>query len=611
MNNDQFFTIKIVILTFILLSIKYLVSYSINFDEDIFFKILRLSESDFLEYAQMVEGLSNFNLKFDWSIKQPAEKIQSFPIFSFVWHAAFFNLFGYYSFIFLEFFLYFLLLFIFLKVITFIQNDKQIAFFSLVFLLFFLELIIFLMNNYDLYFLHKIKLPLYEIFSHRFPRPLVTSVYFFSILYFIFKIIKSKVSKVKNKFFLLLGFSFAFLINSFFYLSITCLLTLILFLILEFKKKLFYFINLNKYGFIILFFLILFGLSTIFLQTTFSEPTHFFRMGGFEISSIEKLHIAKIFFKKLFQVEILLLIIFSFLIKLNYDKLKILKKNQTYYDFLFYFFLCSFISPLIFLLFSNKVIALNNFWTTVKFSGFFYIYLVFVNFLFNNYFSNKINFISYLTIITLFILSFSNSFFKEKKFNKNLIKDRKDLKVFLTTNNFNNSNLELYSDDNTIYHLWLSLKNRYLIIHNGFVNSHTDKQIENSIFNHLKIFQVSEQEFIDMLNEQRSGRNNFALLVFKYKYSVNSIKNYKPISDEYSSEDVSYINNTSPLIQYRTIIPNSEKKRLYKEYQNYEINNYLLPDIMILKNSPKENKILSSKYNMIFSNNTYTVLKRN
>ena len=611
MNNDQFFTIKIALLTFILLSIKYLVSYSLNFDEDIFFKILRLSESDFHEYAQMVEGLSKFNLKFDWSIKQPAEKIQSFPIFSFVWHAAFFNLIGYYSFIFLEFFLYFLLLFIFLKVITSVQNNKQIAFFSLVSLLFFLELIIFLMNNYDLYFLQKIKIPLYEIFSHRFPRPLVTSVYFFSIMYFIFKIIEFKVSKIKNNLFLLLGFSFAFLINSFFYLSITCLLTLILFLILEFKKKVFYFINLNKYGFIILSFLILFGLSTIFLQTTFSEPSHFFRMGGFEISSIEKLHIAKIFFKKLFQVEILLLITLSFLIKLNYDKLKILKKNQTYYDFLFYFFLCSFISPLIFLLFSNKVIALNNFWTTVKFSGFFYIYLVFVNFLFNNYFKNKINFISYLTIISLVILSFSNSFFKEKNFNKNLIKDQKNLKVFLTTNNFKNSNLELYSDDNTIDHLWLSLKNRYLLIHNGFVNSHTDKQIENSIFNHLKIFQVSEQEFIDMLNEQHSGRNNFALLVFKYKYSVNSIKNYKPITDEYSSEDVSYINNTSPLIQYRTIIPNSEKKRLFKKYQNYEINNYLLPDIMILKNPPKENKILSSKYNMIFSNNTYTVLKRN
>ena len=136
--------------------------------------------------------------------------------------------------------------------ITSVQNNKQIAFFSLVSLLFFLELIIFLMNNYDLYFLQKIKIPLYEIFSHRFPRPLVTSVYFFSIVYFIFKIVESKVLKIKNNLFLLLGFSFAFLINSFFYLSITCLLTLILFLILEFKKKVFYFINLNKYGFIIL-----------------------------------------------------------------------------------------------------------------------------------------------------------------------------------------------------------------------------------------------------------------------------------------------------------------------------------------------------------------------
>ena len=51
-------------------------------------------------------------------------------------------------------------------------------------------------------------------------------------------------------------------------------------------------------------------------------------MVGFEISLIDRLYIAKIFFKKLFQVEILLLLILSFLIKFNYDKLKILKKNQ-------------------------------------------------------------------------------------------------------------------------------------------------------------------------------------------------------------------------------------------------------------------------------------------
>ena len=129
MNNNKIFIIKIATLTFLLLSIKYFISYFLNFNEDIFFKILKLSEIDFYEYAYMVESFSNLNLKFDWSVKQPAEKIQGFPIFSFIWHSVFFNLFGYYSFIILEFFLYFLLLFIFLKVIISVQNDDQIAFF--------------------------------------------------------------------------------------------------------------------------------------------------------------------------------------------------------------------------------------------------------------------------------------------------------------------------------------------------------------------------------------------------------------------------------------------------------------------------------------------------
>ena len=61
----------------------------------------------------MVEGLSNYKLKFDWSIKQPAEKIQGFPIFFFVWHSAFFNLFGYYSFIFWNFFYIFITIYFF------------------------------------------------------------------------------------------------------------------------------------------------------------------------------------------------------------------------------------------------------------------------------------------------------------------------------------------------------------------------------------------------------------------------------------------------------------------------------------------------------------------
>ena len=63
MNSDKLFIIKIGIFTLILLSIKYAISYLLNFNEDIFFKILKLSEIDFYEYAYMVESLSNFNFK--------------------------------------------------------------------------------------------------------------------------------------------------------------------------------------------------------------------------------------------------------------------------------------------------------------------------------------------------------------------------------------------------------------------------------------------------------------------------------------------------------------------------------------------------------------------
>ena len=113
MNNDKSFTIKIAIFTFLLLSIKYFISYFLNFNEDIFFKILKLSEIDFHEYAYMVESLSNLNFKFDWSIKQPAEKIQGFPIFSLIWHSIIFKIFGYFSFLILEYFFYFLLILFF------------------------------------------------------------------------------------------------------------------------------------------------------------------------------------------------------------------------------------------------------------------------------------------------------------------------------------------------------------------------------------------------------------------------------------------------------------------------------------------------------------------
>ena len=64
--------------------------------------------------------------------------------------------------------------------------------------------------------------------------------------------------------------------------------------------------------------------------------------------------------------------------------------------------------------------------------------------------------------------------------------------------------------------LAIMLKNKYMLETNGFILSQTDKQIQNSIFNKLKIFEVTNEEFRKMLNEKKSGRNKFSF-VFKYK----------------------------------------------------------------------------------------------
>ncbi len=607
MTSNKIFTVKIAIITLFLLSLKYLISYYLNFNEEIFFKILKLAEVDFLEYASMVESLSRLDLKFDWSENQPAEKVQSFPLFSLVWHSIIFKFFGYYSFLLLEFLLYFFLLFVFFKVLQFLQNSPQLALCSLICLLFSLELFTYLINTHEIFFLNKLKLPIYDILSHRFPRPLLTSIYLFSSIYFIIKILNSNIFNIKKSYFFFLGISLFFLINSFFYLFITIALTIFIIFALRFGKKYLEIISKNFYGFSILLGLVLLGLLLIIFQSFMSETSHFFRMGGFEVSLTEKYNISKIFFKKIFQLEILLLLIVSLLFKFNYKVFNIKKKNIINYDILFYFFIASILSPHIFLLFSNKVIALNNFWSIVKFSGFLFVYLILLNYFLSNY-KNIINHFSYSIFLLLLILNFTNSYYKELNFNKKLIEDRKELKEFLSISKFKKSNFQLYSNDDTIKHLWLSLNNKNILQTNGFILSQTDEQIENTIFTILKLFQISDKKFNKILNDRSTGRNGFALK-FKYKYSVNSIRHYKPLLKEYSIEDKRYIENTSPLIQWSTIIPNSEKNKFLNNYSNFEIKKSLLPDIIILKKIVKENQFYPPGYNIIFSNSNYTVLR--
>ena len=146
-------------------------------------------------------------------------------------------------------------------------------------------------------------------------------------------------------------------------------------------------------------------------------------------------------------------------------------------------------------------------------------------------------------------------------------------------------------------HLWIELGNKNFVNPYSFISSQTDNQIENVKITMMKLYGISNNQFQKLLNNNENnmtGRNDFAHF-FNYKYSVNSIRHYKPLSKEYSKEMQERIMNISPLLQWYTFFPNSEKERLIDKFKNFELDSKLIPNLIILKNT-KRNQIYKKNF---------------
>ena len=618
MYSQKIYIYKLIIISSLIILSKYIVSYFLNFEEDLFFKIIRLGEEDFESYALIVESLSHLNLKTNFSESIVSEKIIGFPFLSLIWHSFFFKFFGYYSFLFLEIIFYFLLLLLLFKIFLLISKNYDYAFISVISLLLILEIVIFLINSELILFSkisNKIFLPLHEFYGQRFPKPLVTSVYFFGFIYIVAKFNAANNVLFKPKYAFWLGVCSIFLMNSFFFHFVKVSIFLLIFFLYKFKFSIFKILKKNFLSISIYSIMTLIGFCILILQLNYAEPDYLNRIGIYKINLNEKLKIIQIFIKKIFQFEILAIIILCFVARYNYKNLDINKNNKVNYDFLLIFFISTLLSPLIFTTFINKFTHINYFWSAVKFFGFLYIFSIFMKLIF--LYKLKINFRT-ITIFLSFILlslSFYNNYTKQISYDNQIIYDRNEVKEFLNKKEFKETNKTFYSKGYALMHNWLKQKNKYLIKTEGFVSSYSDEILENLIFNYFKMTNISKLEFEKKLNQNEDTqykRNNFAAN-FNYKYSVNSIRHYKPIKEEYSPNIVKRINNLSPLIQWHLFFPNSEKKRLLEKYSKFKINKNLMPDLVIIKKSNKYKKInlslIELEYEKIFSNQTFSIYK--
>ena len=609
MNSNSKIYLQIVLISSFLILVKYLVSYFYVFNEDLLLKILRLED---VEYLFIVESLSRMDFKTDWSIIYKAENIIGFPIFSIIWHSIFFIFFKYYSIIILGVIFLFILYLLIFKILRNLNFDKKKSLFILISLVTIIQVLKYFGYIYEINLFYVVQQPLFEFVGSRFPRPLITSIYLFLSIFCLQKISYKKNLEETKKYLFLLCLSLALLINSFFYLFLVVSILSFLILLVNFRYNVISFIKKNTYSFIQLLSIIIIGFLIIVVQNSFSESDYSYRIGLYNINFENKLYLINYFFLKLFQPEIIILLFLSIIFK--FFVLKKFTALNNNYNVLFYFFISSILAPFIFILLSNKMISLYHFWTIVKFSGFLFVYLSIFVLFFNKF--NKINLgiYNFSLIIVLLIFNVLNAINLEKNINHEKIYDLSKLRGYLVKNNFLNSNINLYTNDYEVKHIWLDLDNKYLTTIDGFSSSQSDDQLEETVLNILKLFNIQNDKLIKMLSDiekDGSKRNNFSAEYFNYRYSVNTLRHYKPLVNEYTNNEIKIIKGISPLVSYYTIIPKSEKLRILDKYKKINISKLIYPDMIILKkNDLFKTDLIIGEYEKIYFNKTYTILKK-
>ncbi len=567
----------IFILTIIFITLKY--SYSLFFfGEDFFITKILLETSD-IQYYPLVESLSRLDLFPSFNNYYIAKKIITFPFLSLIWHAILFKFFGYYSFIILEFVFKFLTFVILYKIFRKLDIN---TIFSILFSFLILALpsffyLIGLLNFKNLELLNQL---IGNNLGNRFPRPLVTFFYLSLFLYFLICFFKDN-KKHKIIYILPISIVLFFLANSFFYLFISCSLLLFILLISRLQENFFVFIRNNililSYSIVI----ILIGLLLVSFQSFYGEADYSRRVGLFEINFEQKIFLFKYFLLSLLNLEIIILIFFSFSLNFFLKKIFLQRNIISILNIFFYLFICSIIAPFVFVFLSSKVISLYHFFDLIIFTGAYYILLYFIilfYYKFKSLLTNPI-LIYIFFFICCFVVFFNNRFVAVN------ITQRHDINIinsFLIKNNIENTSKILFTNDLRIINLWLYHKNKYLSVPEGFSNSLTDHQVEQSLFSlfrSLNIDNVGLNKFLDL--KISDGRSFFSTFLFIYKYQANSLKHFSGIND-YLPDQRLKILNTSPLRASSNVMPENEKSDIIKKYQSF--NNEIMndPDIIII-----------------------------
>tara|TARA_Y100001970_G_scaffold290090_1_gene422538 strand:- start:5372 stop:7249 length:1878 start_codon:yes stop_codon:yes gene_type:complete len=578
---------KIFYITILLVVFKWIFSYFF-FDEAINLRIV--NEIYDGAYIPLIKTYSEFNFNPSYSENLSNLKILAYPVLSLLVNSFFYKIFGSYSFILLEFLCVFLFISIFYLIFTELKFSKYSSITYSIFL-FILPTIFFDLAILEIKQLKLASVNFGTFYSLRVPRPIISNLFLFSFIYFIFKFYLSKENNLKIV--LPSVIIMAFTVHIFFYFFTFQLLLISLIYLDKFKLNVFSFIKKNIRIHILFLSIILLSFLVFFYQVNLSEPDIKQYMGLVEIDLSKKIILLKYLVNFLTRIEFLLLFLTSsiFFIYLKNDTIKVF----------YYFFISTIISTILFIMSYNKGIDYYHFFNWILASGLLHIIITGI-YLFDTYLFEKIvekkKIILNIFLIIIFVTYYSstNSLKQINQYKQNF-NERIELKNLV---NFYTQNKNIFIKTNEVltmnvkFSLWLILNdfNNLSIVPVSFWTPKKNSRVEAELISAFKKLNLNENDLINFLSNKKKThkyKNEYTGFLFDRKYLANRLITFDN-KKLYTDEEKKFIEKNSPIITHQLIIPQNEFSRIKNKFKN--TNTVIDPDVIVLD---FQNKVINKK----------------
>ncbi len=615
--------IKILIISLFIFFFKWFFSYYIYGIESIFIKFLLNPSGDF-SYYPFVHQLSELKFNEGYSRLYSDLNVIGFPFLVTLFHAIFFKIFHLYGFIIIELFCIFFFIKIFYHLFKELNFSDEICLLISLFL-FTLPNIINILSSLPIPYIFNLKQLYAGFYNLRFPRPLITNLFFFSYLLFLIKFYLNSKPEL-NKTYLYLSFIFlGALLNSFFYFFIISLILIFLVILLKLKKNLF-----NKKNLILLLnsnIILLIVSLPFLLQILYIEEDYFSRIGTFSLNNNLKIFLINHLLNGFLKIEFLFILVAN--IAIYFVNIKLNSNFKKFINFFWLLFLSSIIAPVIYLIIMDEITFFGNFTFIIALSSIillkFNIILLLINF--TNLKKNSNNSINSAIIIFLILLN-SVFFFQNSKvnllsegehFNVNNSKifrqDLLNVTKYLRQNS-EKDNLLLTNDVHTqLWWIFSDRKNYYFPY--VFFVSLNDQMIETQLINAFKYLKLNENDFINYFDENKItdwrvvNTNNYFFLGH-LKYQANYLTKFFDI-DNFPESTKKFIYKKSIHHTNQVILSKNEIRRLKEKFNQTDVSLELEPDIIVLVKDYRLDKNINKvkNFSINFENSNFIILKKN